>query len=502
MKLLLIIYIIIFDINKIESFIVLPLKTLPKENYVFSKDNSEKSTLKKFYHSDIYTTLEIGNTPQKVPVFLSVSKSIFQITSSLSGSSPIFDNPEIYNLLPLFADNSYNFFNEEKSSSFQYNNEITSEDKKSCLGNDTILFYSNIFMNNNLKKIFNFELLLKFQRENISGEIGLAFPDKKEDNYKLIKKSNILYQLKENNLISNYNWFFLYDKWDNNNGRLILGAAPHEIFPKQYSQKDLILLNSQIDSSIGHNWKIIFKDIYLDNFHLRNLTTELIFDSEIIIAPRELDTLLLKYFLQEELNNKNCFQQSYYLKSHYVTTLKNYYCNINIQKEIYEKLPNIKFNSKEFNFTFEINKNDLLQIEGNYIFFKILFFIEDNPIWLLGKPFTLKYQFVFNSDTKQIGIYNPDFVYEKPKTTWNTKKFWLVFTIIILCIIFTILGVVIGKKIYGLKRKQKANELTDDFEYISNSDIQINKTNDINNINNINNTVSNYKSIEMNSKLY
>ena len=81
MKLLLIIYIIIFDINKIESFIVLPLKTLPKENYVFSKDNSEKSTLKKFYHSDIYTTLEIGNTPQKVPVFLSVSKSIFQITS-------------------------------------------------------------------------------------------------------------------------------------------------------------------------------------------------------------------------------------------------------------------------------------------------------------------------------------------------------------------------------------------------------------------------------------
>jgi len=59
-----------------------------------------------------------------------------------------------------------------------------------------------------------------------------------------------------------------------------------------------------------------------------------------------------------------------------------------------------------------------------------------------------------------------------------------------------------------LKRKQKANELNDDFEYISAADLtrgkkSTNNINDINRKNNfsINDSVSSYKSIEMNTKL-
>ena len=44
-------------IKKINSYVVFPLKTLEKENYIFYKDESEKSILKKFYYSDIYTKL-------------------------------------------------------------------------------------------------------------------------------------------------------------------------------------------------------------------------------------------------------------------------------------------------------------------------------------------------------------------------------------------------------------------------------------------------------------
>ena len=493
-------------IKKINSYVVFPLKTLEKENYIFYKDESEKSILKKYYYSDIYTTLEIGNSPKKIPLFLSVPKNIFQVTSSLSGKSFSLDEPEIYNLLPLFESTNNYFFNEQKSTSFNYNNEITSSNKKSCLGNDSISFYNNLDLNKKEDKIFNFELLLQFQKENISGEIGLSFPDKNENNYYLIKKTNILNQLKENNLIDNYYWFFLYDKWNSMDGKLIIGATPDQLYPKKYSKKDLILSNAILDSAIGQNWKIKFRDIYLGNFHLKNVTSELVFDSELIIAPKELDTLLLKYFIQDFLNNKTCSQGSFYLKAHYVTTLKYYYCDSSIKKQLYDAMLNIKLNSKEFNYTFEISKDDLFQIEGNYVFFKILFFIEDFDIWVLGKPFSLKYQFVFSPDTKQIGMYNPDFVYEKPKKSWNKKKFWLVFTIIILSIAFTILGIIIGKKIYGLKRKQKANELMDDFEYISSKDKNNNpenKINDINSKNNfINSTVSNYKTIEMNTNLY
>ena len=302
----------------------------------------------------------------------------------------------------------------------------------------------------------------------------------------------------------------LYDKWDNVDGRLVLGAAPHDLFPKKYSKDDLIFANSIIDPSTGHNWKIKFRDISLGDFHLNNLTTELIFDSEVIIGPREVDDLLLKLFLQDELKNKNCFQGSFYQKAHYITTLKYYYCDIRIKDEIYEALPNINMNSREFNYTFEINKDDLLYTEGNYVFFKLLFFIEENNIWLLGKPFSLKYQFVFNPDSKQLGIYNPDYIPEETGQNSVKKKVWLVLIIIILCAIFTVLGVIIGKKIYGLRRKQKANELVDDFEYLSASEItrKGNKDNTIAGNSRSNNfsinapPVTNYKSIEMNTKLY
>ena len=500
-------FIFIIYINEYICYVVFPLDTLPKENYVFSSKNSETSTIKKIYYSDVYTSIEIGNSKQKIPLFLSITKSIFQITSLLSGSSNI-EPPEIYNLLPLFeTNNNLRFFSEDKSSSFQYNDEITSDDKKVCLGNDTMPFYTNLDLNSNSDIAINFELLLKFQRENISGEIGLAFPDKNSKNYNLLKESNIFEQFKENNLITNYNWFLLYDIWNNTRGKLIIGSTPHELFPKKYSKEDLIFTNSLMDSSTGHNWKINFRDISLGNYHLTNLSTELIFDSEVIVGPRELDNLLLKIFLQEEIKNKNCFQGSFYQKTHYVTTIKYYYCDIKVKNEFYKAIPNIKLNSREFNYTFEISKDDLFQIEGNNIFFKILFFIEDFHIWLLGKPFSLKYQFVFNPDSKQIGIYNPDYIPEETGGSSN-KKFWLVLIIIILCGIFTILGIIIGKKIYGLRRKQKANELNDDFEYISASEIT--KGNQENNISgnsrnnnfSINNPVSNYKSIEMNTKLY
>ena len=490
-------FIIIFNNNEIFSYIVFPLNTLPKDNYVFSKDKSENSIIKKFFYSDIYTTFFIGSSHQKIPIFLSVSKNIFQITSSLSSKSSSLDEPEIYQILPLYENNNI-FFNEEESNTFKKNEEIIFQNKKTGFGNDTVLLYNNLNLKHSLEFTMNFELLFQFQKENIPGEMGLSFPNNNENNYNLIKKFNILTQLKENNLIDNYNWFLIYDKWNSTNGKLIIGSQPHNLFPKKFSQKNLILTKSILDSSTGHYWKLKFKTISLDRVNLKNLTTELLFDSEVIIAPNEVDTLLLKNFLQEQLNHKNCFEHYYYLKSHYVTTLKYYYCNKNIQNEILEKMPNIKLYSKEFDYTFEINKEDILIVEENYIFFKILLFIEDYNIWLLGKPFTLKYQFVFNPDSKQIGFYNPDYSYEK-KRIWKSKNFRLILIIVILCLIFTILGIIIGKKIYGLKRKQKANELIDDFEYIPE---RKNIINDINKNGNFSISNSNYKTIEMNSNLY
>ena len=73
---------------------------------------------------------------------------------------------------------------------------------------------------------------------------------------------------------------------------------------------------------------------------------------------------------------------------------------------------------------------------------------------------------MFNPDIRQIGFY------PKYKTKKGLDINWkIVFEILIiigLCIIFSVLGIIVGKKLYGLKRKKRANEMNDDdYEYFS-----------------------------------
>ena len=90
--------------------------------------------------------------------------------------------------------------------------------------------------------------------------------------------------------------------------------------------------------------------------------------------------------------------------------------------------------------------------------------------FVLGNQITLKYPFVFNSDSGVIGLYTG---FSKESNIKNNEKnFFIKFAkliiIIFLSIILIVLGIIIGKKIYGIKRKKRANELLDDYEYNSN----------------------------------
>ena len=93
--------------------------------------------------------------------------------------------------------------------------------------------------------------------------------------------------------------------------------------------------------------------------------------------------------------------------------------------------------------------------------------------WILGKPFSLKYHFVFDQDSKKIGLYRN--IHNKIYMNHNDKKDTYVKIIKILiiivfsfCLIF--IGFYLGKKIYQIKRKLRANELEDNYEYINEND--------------------------------
>ena len=76
---------------------------------------------------------------------------------------------------------------------------------------------------------------------------------------------------------------------------------------------------------------------------------------------------------------------------------------------------------------------------------------------------------MFNPEIKEIGFYSKFKSKKGININWNQVK--KISIIIGLCIICAILGIIIGKKLYGMKRKKRANEMTDDdYEYFSEKD--------------------------------
>ena len=95
---------------------------------------------------------------------------------------------------------------------------------------------------------------------------------------------------------------------------------------------------------------------------------------------------------------------------------------------------------------------------------------ESNTHWIMGQIFTSKYNFVFNSDKKQIGFYKK--VNREAQNDENHNKknkisneLLIIIIAIGVALVFSIIGIAIGKKIFGWRRKILANELTDELDY-------------------------------------
>ena len=130
----------------------------------------------------------------------------------------------------------------------------------------------------------------------------------------------------------------------------------------------------------------------------------------------------------------------------------------------------IQFFNKDYNYTFELNPNELFIKNNNFYFFLVYFDHYPTDNWILGKPFLKKYQLTFDMDGKTIGFYtninkNGKYFYVK-----KTSKFTAI--ALIFCILI-IIGLVAFIFIYLRRRqfkKRNANELDDDFTYIPKND--------------------------------
>ena len=302
-------------------------------------------------------------------------------------------------------------------------------------------------------------------------------------------------ELKRINAINDYTYTFKYIT--SSDGQIIIGGLPHDYDNKtdNYKSYQYVKTNSPSFNDINFPWSISFDKISVDKNKDNVLDVQnngqgyLLPHLGYIIGTQKYKKLIFENFFQTLIDknickinkvkniNDNIFWNKF--KNFEIISCDSFSDNDKI------KFPRLNFTQiKDLDYIFFFTFYHLFENIQDKYYFSIIFPEEDNDKWYLGRPFLSRYQFFYNYDSKTIGFYNEKIKKDKQsptdkttdkkeeeeeednKDSSNTRLFIEIGVITLLCLLI-IAAFVIGKKIND-KRKQRANELSDEnFEYLS-----------------------------------
>ena len=404
--------IIFITIKTVLNYICLPF---------IKQINSSKLSINYFIYNELLINLNIGNPIQRI-------KGIID-----------FHYPNLY--IPNIIVNGT--YNENKSNSYIYINKSDTDFIYNGFIFTSIKSKEKLIIKNKIEEItfnnFSFNLLTsnKSNSKLENAILGLKL-EEKEDNF--------IYQLKEKYIIS-------YNFKEEIKGDLILGAFPHEI-NKSLDSNNIRTNKAQ---SIYSDWIIEFDYIKYGNKTDDENSAIFLNDIKGIIGNVIYHKFINESFFDELFSKKKCYSEIIVNKKSLYNLLTIYYCDLDIN---INKFQSIEFYSKEMNYTFILDYNDLFQIFNNKYVFLIFFNNVFSDKWKLGEIFLKKYNVFLNIDAKLFGFY----ILNNKKS----EKNYLIVLIILLVIIIVILSILLYKlcKKYN-KRKKRPNELEDDsYEYM------------------------------------
>ena len=482
--------IFIIKLSFILNIIIIPFKTynpLISDNYLIHqliKNSSDKDIVETISRNLIYTILDIGENRQRIPIFIEMKESgiiikdLF-IHSIKPGYNTIRNSNFTYkynNLLNnLFELNYYNSSLSKTYKFIENNYEIYADIflKEYPCGNETI--YLNQKKNINTKEINKPIIFYVFfaELENFDHRLGIIGLRMGENKF--------ISNLKKKGEIENYNWVIKYLNNTIENGEIIIGGSPNLYEKANYNENNLrntkVINDVPLQYSSHFNIYLKFQNKTEFFFGLNEVGTFYI-EEYFITGTYEYFMFIEENFFQKYIDEKLC-QKHIHKKADYDDSFFHYMCYIESRQkreEFFINFPNLILYQKDMNYNFTFDGIDLFTIipDNRRILFNIDFSYNIKR-WILGKPFFKKYQMIFNPDSKLISYYvepNSE-IKEENKDSHNLK----IFIIIILIVLAFILGIIFGRALCSkYHRRIRANELEDNYSYISN--VKNNKLNE------------------------
>ena len=480
-----------------------------------------------YFFRDFYTSLPTGIPSKKILALLDTHSHIFHFGENYlkkNSLNEILDSEKIISKQTYDKTESLSFKN---ISRFHYSNR---ELKTASLCSEIFILYTDILMEKfvsigDVKFIIDDDV-----QENLHIRIGLGKPLTKD----YVGPPHFIQSLLDVNAIKDQTWTIKFNK---NGGLFILGEEPHKYeditLDKRYQRKNYFITESLSSVEYHNPISIKVQDVYLINNKNKNKKEEITINEDkgcylnynngFITATKEYWDYIKKNFFNEFFNSNICKEEliKFNLEEDIV---KSYYV-ISCDKSKFteedkiklDEFPTIIFYIFDYNYKFELTKDDVFTEVNNILYFMIIYKrdIFNNPdlvFWDLGLPFLQKYQFVHNYEKKTIGFYLPEKEeeIEEPLPSENNEekqsdininpnenkngndmnknknkddndndkdknKNLAIYIIIgiIVGILLLILAFCLGKNLYQ-QRKRKANELEENFDYTSSN----NKTKD------------------------
>ena len=425
------------------------------------------------FFNDIFLKINLGSHNQELILQVSISHNPTYIVGSKAKN--INSNIITYN------ENLSKSYKQESNSVIYETGIITGMKSKDLL---------TLIDINNKKYSLKFQFYLavsKFFKDNFEnvGVIGLGINNHLEvDENEMqsdIYSKDLLTQLINKKFINKKIFCFIYNKNSNKN-ILLIGKYPHEYDNKNFKKNEYIeadIVNFRKNDDNYKYWNLKTKAYYGD-IETRVFLYNGYFDIEenFFIGSHSYKFLIKKYFFTEKIKQKICFKNIIEIKEEkYIS----YYCDKNV--ELNEKnFRDLKIENQKLNNIFIFTYQDLFSRIENFLYFNVLFINETKDDdydeyndWVFGKIFFNKYMVVFNLIngyrpilgfyTDSINSTNTNYFDENNKNTFG--NILLMILMVIGIIIIVLLSLLLIKHYLG-KRKQRANELMEDFEYLPN----------------------------------
>ena len=376
----------------------------------------------------IYITVNVGDPPQKINLYLTMdSSSLIISNSSIS--------PSYYNN---FKSDTY--VNTSKLTQFYL--EFFS---KGYYSNENFILPISYNLSNTKKFNLEFIHVIEYSDNNhiYPGYFGLQLPK--------AYKMDIFKNLKNANAISSYVFNLNYSS--DNEGYLSIGEFQPKFSDK--TDENIRRTNALPCRNDDKNlcWNLKFNDITFGDIKVNR-------DREAEITP-ELGVIVgTKEYMQKI--EENFFGKLYKDKCE-LKLSENFYYYYECEKNTdISSFKDLIFEHQEFMNNFVLTKNDLFRKYEDKLYFLIVFdkFSSYGKSWKLGKPFIRKYNFLYDTDNKIIFFYGNK---TKKENSSNNIVYWTIIGILVIAVI--IMNVLVLNKIICKPKKIKANELKEDYEY-------------------------------------